>query len=557
MKILYSFFILFSITCCKIFKPSPKYVEYNTNYIEDIYIPKLDPLDVYPNLQFVNENELIYFSKNASKLGVFNLKSKKLITYNLHNTSFKIPLQSVSYSNIDDSTVLVLVDSYNPFSDSTLFFINIKTGAKSYPFNIKAPNLFTEDLWPKDSWDKEPSAELYVKDKIIGLSSPFYNKTKGFALATLAPNKINSKDPCYTINNNAIQIFYENKQVSKTLPIYFSMINSKFKDSMNQNSELGNYEKYLPKIIDYDSNNVLINFKLSDISILLNKTTLNFKKYNTFPSFLKYNKEYELTINSKEQISVYGYLNTITNLNCDYMYRRMRIPTISSDSPFSFVDHTRYIVYNKKPYPKAIGIISDLGYGIETIDDKGNIYCLNREISNLDSNYYLVHKFKIIEKGEIIGFYQPKVSATLKSKSLSINSYLDSLNTKIKNNDTIAIVFTSNVCPSCIQLTGSSISVCQFNKKLNKPIILVSSGPFSNHTFMENYNIKNAPNIYFDNNYLFKLVKDTRQDMGWFIKKNSVFTYEELGFSKLNYLLNFINQDYSLSGEYCSPIKLE
>lgn len=528
-----------------------EFLRYSLKEVESLTIPKNHREDRIGRINISSEGFISNYSFFTDTMSVYNLITQDLKKYKLIDGAAKA--KNARWCRYNDSLILVYYRDRDIFIDNHLFFLNTITEKKR---SIKTPNpiFLSRDKISIDSLRKNMKLVRYKTS--FGTGRPFCNMQSGILLIPLITGSDNAKYGDLRSVAKCILKVNLKDETSELLDISFSMVNSVFNDSFSVECA-GSLFNFTPSIEQLDDSTALVYFKIAKDFVAYNSESDSIYTVNGFPNFLNHDSNLFVNKSTTDMESVYSYIGMYNNLHSDYLIRRIKIPLWDSSSKSSLNrSERRYIVYEKKPNLKAIGIIDeDINGYIIGIDGDNNIYVCDRKLSDKNPDNFIIRKCQIVLISKSYGFYTPSLKKSSKSKKGEYADYLFEISPDLIKNDTIPLLVNYAACGPCIAKLGIYMEGLDNNNLKSKPSILVSSSNFQRDKFYNDYHITSVNGIFSDTTSLLLNYMEHPNAFGYFIKEKNNYRFEKVSINDLDKLFKFINPKIKMAGKVCIPIK--
>jgi hypothetical protein len=543
-------FISFIVNGCSSANSQDHRQEY-TRYVfkknKTISIPKNSPSDILYWVHFIDKSTLAYYSKVTDSITLHNHKTKQ-------TTAFKVSYNketavNVGISNVSDSILLVYYSNFTPYVDKRIFLINRYTLEKDYSLEIKDTNFLNSCFVTIDSFVRNQ----YLKNQKDELGfGPSFVSSKGdkFYLPLHSGSNKKHYQNLYSTDKTILKI---TSDTSYQLNIRFNHLNSNFNDSLGV---FHNSFNFMPTICSIDSSHFLINYKLAGDFILCDVENESTSIISGFPEFLENKASLFANPQARSILNqTYSFPTTYSSDKSSLFIRGINIPYQNVNSK-ELLSATRYIVYSKMPTIEPLGVIDmEITGEILGIDFNNNIYVCDIQKSAANKDNFIINQYEIEANTIDSGFYYPKSTNNGNDKNDNILEYISTIDASLAQQDTVAILFTYNVCGSCITKIGHFLSTVNQSKSIVKNLILVSSNKFQAEKFCYDYNILNSNFINIDSVSLALEFMPHPNALCYAIKKNGIYEIEKIPIEEINNLADFLNPNFKFIGDICVPKK--
>ena len=527
------------------------YLNFDLVLYDSIKIRKLTKHD---NLNIINisNNRLVYYSADSNCLVVSNLVSNDLIKIDFlpesqQNEEIWKPFM-VNYNYLNDSTIVICYESRWPFVDRKIAMINILSGKVTYPYIITHPDFVTKTKVPNE--DLNVALRSFRTWFTVRYYSFPINKIDSSIYLTILTGDIQNKfhDTIRSRKNNLIAL-KANKINTDKYYSSFNLLSAVFKDSINQSDEM--YSFITPLISNYSDSSFLISYEGSQKVYIYNFITKNAKILEPEINFIVF-KNQLISHSVKKKSEIFSFGGFISHDYNKLLIRGIKFPSGKEESVDNQI--SRFLLYDNNL--NCVGISSKDYRNLKIKSaDKNYFYGSDEKLSNINDSWFIVYRYKIqniIKKKGMFQFNESDQSAIF-NKQVQLKNYVSDISNELLKSDTIPIVYTYEVCPSCIVKSGLFIQELQKHNFTHKKLILISNNVKTQHKFLIKYGLNHNDNIFLDTNGIFNTLIQN-YSMGLLVRSSFGYKYIPIGFEEMAGFLKIISPKVRLIGNICVPV---
>jgi hypothetical protein len=388
-------------------------------------------------------------------------------------------------------------------------------------------------------------------NSIAGYEKPTYFEKSAKLFLVISPAVDKNDTIFYNRSDKPALLEYDLKSNKAVIhDVRFSDFDNRFIDSLNKKCCMSLFS-YTLNISYFDDTKLLISVPLSQKLMIYDIETRQKEFVDGFPSFLDKRDDLFVSFNTQQKEDIYefngfSYLNKSQNIGIRYV-------SVPNDG---ITKKWMALVYEFQPEIKAIGVthsLSDQCYIHFVKDD--TFFLGKRTVDYLTNSNFMVYK-GLLKKGDIQ--HNPiKVSVPKKSeKDKNYYHYISEINPKLLKKDTIPLIFTYNVCGTCIMKSANFLQQTKEKNHIPNSFIMINSSPAKSQKFIKDFNLFGFDNMNIDSTNQYLQYFKHPNSMGYLIRDGKKkYRMELVPISDLPPFLKFINPQLNSNTGVCYPFE--